>query len=333
MKNFKVFTVAMLLGAGAITFTSCGGEEKKDEKKDESHESDSSSEDSKPAADLDINMDEGLGHIQMLVQAMESDAIKIDKSSSDDIQEYFDFEDDYATDRYSNKSTFAGYSVSKSYTFYKDMLNSVSYSSFYDEDKHDKAGDDCDAIQDYLSTVFGKPKSKKYPEWETDKYTISYSTYDDGYSFDIKSVNVDKAALDIQDAMVEGASVNDVTKLVTALNDGSIVIGTSTNDETATFFGMESNDYYMDDKIQYSDHSLSRSLDISNKTLSKVKFYSYNNPSVSEQEDMTNVDAYLVSALGDDFVAVGDQKIWKKDNFTVSFSLYSYGGYDLTVEK
>ncbi len=329
MKNFKVFTVAALLGASAMTFTSCGDKsDSKDGDKKEENKDGENNEGNTSSADLST----GNGNVIQMVEALESGAVAMDKATENDIKTYFDITSSATNDYISSKSTFTGFYLNKSFTMFKGVLYQVSYSSFYDKGKEDLAKTDNDELTKYFTDKFGKSTgySEKSMQWETENYTISYSIFDDGYTIGFVSAKVDKAAIEKEENKVAGASLDQVQKLIPAVVNGTIKLNTTTPGEIATLMGMEADDYYMSDKVQYETHYLNRNISISNKKVSSIKFSTFQDS--NECTDLNDVSAYLETTLGSKFTSEGNTKKWANKGYTVSITTYSGSGYDLNVE-
>jgi len=149
---------------------------------------------------------------------------------------------------------------------------------------------------------------------------LKISDYDSGYRVDFESVTIDKYEQDRLDAIVEGEASTKVNELLAAVLDGSLVVKSISNTDFAAWSGIEANDYYMDDKIQYVDHYLKRNVDVDNGVISKIEYrvsedvYDYNNePQVEE-----NLAASITTTLGADYVESGKVKTWTKDGYTIS---------------
>ncbi len=319
MKNFKVFTVAALIGASAMTFTSCGdktetkeGEEKKEEKSS-------------------VDLSTGNGNVMQLVEGLESGAVAMDKATVSDIETYFDIKDKATGDNIYTTSTFTGFKLNKSFTIFKDVLYQVSYSSFYDKGKEDLAKADNDELTKYFTEKFGTPGgSEKYMTWDKENYKVTYSIYDDGYTIGFVSAKVDKAAIEKEENKVAGASLEQVQKLIPAVVDGTIKLNTTTPAEIATLMNMEADDYYMSDKIQYETHYLNRNISITDKKVSSIKFSTFQDS--DECTDLNDVVTYLETTLGANFTTEGSTKKWDNKGFSVSITTYTGSGYDLTIE-
>ncbi len=239
MKNFKVFTVAALMAGAAISFTSCGGGGADTEEKAE-----------------EIKLEDGKGYVKQLISAIESGDIKVDKSTKKDITKYFKFED--SSDEYlSTDENFKGYRLDRSFTINEEVLNSVSYNTFYDDDAKDAAKKDSKEVLEYLKETLGKTESSgdSYFKWEKSKYEISYNIFDDGYSLYVKSF-IEPVYEDIEDDYsLDGECAPDfyalrddlVNKLVNNIANGKIAIGKTTKEEMATLTG-DGNDFNYDYK-------------------------------------------------------------------------------------
>jgi hypothetical protein len=330
MKKVKLITLAALVAATSMTFTSCGGaDEKSDESKDkkgtEATNEGATAEvgDTKAAPVGNFDLETGLGNVQQLVSSLEGGNIVIDKTNSADVLDYYNIVDKYAeedADRFYGKSSFAGYSISKSFSFYKNQLNNLNYDANFDEGNDDKVIAESDAVYAYLVEVFGKPESRKYPKWETDKYEVSYSTYDNSYAVKFESITVNKYKQDRLDAVVEGSAINNVTNLLTAVTNGTIVLNKTTTSEIGTIANMVIESGYFNDEIQYVDHNLSRRVSSSNSIVSEINYYIREDDPNYENKPTIEADlsALITTTLGADFVTAGEVKTWNKDGYTVT---------------
>jgi hypothetical protein len=330
MKKVKLMTLAALVAATSMIFTSCGGTDaKSDDSKDKkgteatNEGATAEGEDTKAAPVGNFDLETGLGNVQQLVSSLEGGNIIIDKTNSADVLDYYNVVDKYAeedADRFYGKSSFAGYNISKSFSFYKNQLNNLNYDANFDEGNDDKVIAESDAIYAYLVEVFGKPESRKYPKWETDKYEVSYSTYDYGYTVRFESITIDKYKQDRLDAVVEGNAINEVTNLLAALANGTIAPNKTSIADFGTFANMEVKSYYSSDKIQYKDHYVSRTISSDNDIVTEISYYigeddpDYNNEPTVE-EDLTTL---ITTTLGSDYVTAGKVKTWSKDGYTVT---------------
>jgi hypothetical protein len=325
MKNFKVFTVAALIGASAMTFTSCGDKTNSKEGKDGEEKSE------EKATGIDLST--GNGNVMQLVEALESGTIGMDKANASEIEDYFDMKGKASGDNIYGSSTFTGLKLNKSFTIFKNVLYQVSYSSFYDKGKEDLAKADNEELTKYFTEKFGKSSgSEKYMTWDTKNYKVSYSIYDDGYTIGFVSANVDKAAIEKEENKVAGASLDQVQKLIPAVVGGTIKLNSSTPSEIATIMGegMKADDYYMSDKIQYASHYLNRNISITDKKVTSIKFSTFQD--TDECTDLNDVVAYLETTLGSKFTTEGSTKKWTNKGFSVSITTYTGSGYDLTIE-
>lgn len=203
MKKFKIFTIAMLLGAFSVTLNSCGGgnEKKDDDKKEEKKEE--KKEDKKDELENDISDDEII--------------YEVDDISADLIGDFYGLKKDLTDLFITNikngnivlgKTTKAemikliggenfekeydGLRVSGYVTYMGDVLNSITLDYFYDTesalsllniDKEDITA----SVSEYLG-VEGKSDGdyKDAPiYWSFNNQTITQSNFNDGYTISL----------------------------------------------------------------------------------------------------------------------------------------------------
>jgi hypothetical protein len=241
MKNFKVFTVAALMAGAAISFTSCGGGDTTDTKEKEEV----------------VKLEDGLGYVKQLIKAVESGDIKVDKSTKKDITKYFDFTS--SSDEYlSDENDFKGYRLDKSFTMADDVLNSISYNTFYDKGEEDLAKSDSKAVLEFLEKTLGESEGSgdTYFTWTKSKYEVSYNIFSDGYSLYVKSF-IEKEYEDYESGIddVDGECAPNfyalrddiVDKIVANIANGKIKLGKTTKEQVATLTG-DGNDFNHDYK-------------------------------------------------------------------------------------
>lgn len=317
MKNFKVFTIATLMAGAAFTFTSCGGETSETDKKEEK-----------------VKLEDGLGHVQQVIKAVESGDIKIDKSNKEDITKFFDFKsssDEYLTD---NKN-FDGYRLDKSYTMADDVLNSISYNTFYDEGKEDEAEKDSKAVLEFLEKTLGDSEGSgdTYFTWTKSKYEISYNIFSDGYSLYIESF-IEKEYDDIDPVSEGDCSPNFfalrddlVDNLITNIGNGKIKLGKTTKEEIIALTG-DGNDFNHD----YKGMNVSGYYSYTDNVLTSFSLnYFYTCDAAMDLLSLDKSDLYTAinNAIGVDGEkdGTGDDAgvTWKVDGQTLKQSNFSDG--------
>lgn len=229
MKNFKVLTIAALMAGASITFTSCG-------------DGAATTESAK-----DVKLDNGLGYVKQLTLAVEGGDIKMDKATSKELAKYFDIEDKDSEYLYGDVK-FEGYKLNRSFNMYDGVLNSVSYNTFYDDDKKEDADKDSKEVLTYLKEKLGKAasESETYYQWKKESYDISVNIFKDGYSFNVNSHTEKKyPEYESEEETTSDNCVGDfyglkkdlVDKLMTNIKSGKIKVGTTTKAEIATLTG------------------------------------------------------------------------------------------------
>jgi hypothetical protein len=325
MRNFKVFTVAALMAGAAITFTSCGGGSTTTEETKE-----------------EIKLDNGQGHVKFLVNAFESGDLKIDKSTAKEITKYFDFEDD--DDEYLNDDVkFDGYRLSRGYTMYDGVINSISYNTYYEDENEKDAKNDSKELLASLKETLGKSDNSgdTYFRWEKKNYEITFNIFDDGYSFYLRSY-IEKEYPEYEDD-IDYSSDEDcapdfyalrddlVMKLTDNIKKGSIKIGKTTKSEMASLTGSSDN-FNFDYKGMYVTGSILYSGDVLS-SISLNYFYTCESAMNLLYLDKSELGTDINSSLGVDGVKDGDdatgtvtwkigKQTLKQNNFSDGYSFY-----------
>lgn len=320
MKNFKVLTIAALMAGAAFTFTSCGGGEKTETEETEK-----------------VNLEDGLGYVKQLINAVESGDIKVDKSTKKDITKYFDFED--SSDEYlSDDKNFKGYRLDKSFTMYDEVLNSISYNTFYDEDEEDLAKKDSKAVLEYLEKTLGESEGSgdTYFTWTKSKYEISYNIFSDGYSLYVKSfIEKEYEEYDDYDTGESDDCAPDfyalrdelVDKIITNIGNGKIKIGKTTKEEITALTG-DGTDFNHD----YKGMNVSGYYSYTGGVLTSFSFNYYYTCdaakdilSLDKSELTTDISAELNVDAESDGTGEDAGKSWKIDGQTLKQSNFSDG--------
>jgi hypothetical protein len=303
---------------------------------------------------IDYDLSTGIGHIQQLVSSIESGDIIIDTTTVKDALTYYNVVDTFAnesSDRFNSTSYFSRYKISKTLAFYKNQLNSIKYNFKVSDGNEYKVIIETEKAYEYLVKVFGKPESTQYPKWETNKYTISFSKFNNGYVINFESITINKYKQDRFNAIVAGSAFQEITELLDALLYGTIIPNKTTVTDFLVFdkinakpnlssnkykeilelskvstIGFEAysrikeKSYYASDKIQYKDHYLSRNISSKDNLITIINYYvSVDDPDYSIEHTIEeDITALIIAKLGSDYVTDGKVKTWSKDGYTVT---------------
>ncbi len=322
MKKIKSLALAALfMSATAVAVTSCGGGEAEE-----------------------IKQDSGLGVVKFLVSKLDGD-IKVDVSKKEDIAKVLEMkaEDEYMSGKKEFKDK--GYYVSQSVSLYEGTLQSISYDSFYDDDKKEAAKKDAEEIKTFLNEKLGKT-SDSYGEtstWDKDKYSIDFTIYENGWGFYVRSKREVKypTVEDTGSADCEGkvgdffGLTEDLSNLLLSnLKSGKIALGKTTETEMAAIFGDAAAYNKEFDGIRVSGY-----FTYEGGKLSSIRYdYFYDCESAKSllSTDKTDIKAKVETILGataktsgeGDFVAYD----WDLKSYKVSQSNFS-DGYALSINK
>lgn len=318
MKKIKSLALAALMvSATAATFTSCGGGE--------------------------IKQDSGLGVVKFLVSKLEGD-LKFDASKKEDIAKALDMkaEDEYMSGKKEFKEK--GYYVSQSVSLYEGTLQSVSYDSFYDDDKKEDAKKDSEEILAFLNEKFGKA-SDSYGEtstWKKDNYSVDFTIYENGWGLYVKSNReVKYPTYEDPGTGCEGkvgdffGLTNDLSDLLlTNLQSGKITLGKTTESEITAIFG-DANSY----NKEFDGIRLSAYFTYEGTALSSIRYdYFYDCESAKSLlgTDKSDIKAKVESVLGATATVSGSGEFeaydWALKGYKVSQSNFS-DGYALSINK
>lgn len=192
MKNFKIFTVAMLFLAGATTtFTSCGGEEKAEEKTEAKEE---------VAVDTAVVEEDNTADCVGDYFGLESDlrdiflanvqngAIKIGKTTKAEMEKLTG-----STDTFSKE--YEGLRVSGYYTFEGDVLQGINLDYFYEcEGALSLLDMDKSNITSAVNTTLGVDGVSEGDyegagtNWSVNGMNVRQANYSDGYGVYFKAL-------------------------------------------------------------------------------------------------------------------------------------------------
>ncbi len=321
MKKIKSLAIAALVvSATAATFTSCEGE---------------------------IKQDSGLGVVKFLVSKLEGD-LKFDASKKEDIAKALEMkaEDEYMSGKKEFTDSTKGYYILKSVSLYEGTLQSISYDSFYDDDKKEDAKKDAEEIKTFLNDKFGKA-SDSYGEtstWKKDNYSVDFTIYENGWGFYVRS-NREVKYPTVDDVPEDGGCegkvgdfyglTNDLSDLLlTNLQSGKITLGKTTETEMAAIFG-EATAY----NKEFDGIRLSAYFTYEGDKLSSIRYdYFYDCESAKSllSTDKTDIKTKVETVLGATATVSGSGEFeafdWTLKGFKVSQSNFS-DGYALSINK
>lgn len=186
MKNFKVFTVAMLFLAGATTtFTSCGGEEKTEDKKEESTEANVEEEVVEEIVEEDDCVGDYFGLESDLrdvfIANVQSGAIKIGKTTKSEMETLTGSADGFDKE-------YEGLRVSGYYTYDGDVLSAINLDYFYEcEGALSLLDIDKSSITSSINTTLGVDGVSEGDyenagtNWSYNGTSVRQANYSDGY--------------------------------------------------------------------------------------------------------------------------------------------------------
>ena len=213
-----------------------------------------------------FSQDQALNDIKQIVGLLDKNKIEIDATSPSEIATLFKIKDVDTLYMFQDQE-YEKYTLSKSFSFYQTQLNSISLNTFH-------LDNDLTLIKTYASNalkelkkLLGEPTASgdSYYDWEKESYTITFSTFDDGYSFYIDSYIMDN--YEYSDECVGdfyGLSADLEQNLIANITNKQLNIGTSSPEEIQTIIG--------DSISNFSDFD----------GISSVSIISYNNHKLAE---------------------------------------------------
>ena len=322
MKKIKSLAIAALMvSATAATFTSCGEGE--------------------------IKQDSGLGVVKFLVSKLEGD-LKFDASKKEDIAKALEMtaEDEYMSGKKEFTDSTKGYYISKSASLYEGTLQSISYDSFYDDDKKEAAKKDSEEILAFLNDKFGKDSDSdgETSTWKKDNYSVDFTIYENGWGLYVRS-NREVKYPTVEDVPVDTGCegkvgdffglTNDLSDLLlTNLKSGKISIGKTTETEMAAIFG-EATAY----NKEFDGIRVSAYFTYEEGKLSSIRYdYFYDCQGVLGllSSDKADIKTKVETILGATAKTTGEGDFitydWDLKSYKVSQSNFS-DGYALSINK
>lgn len=192
MKNFKVFTVAMLFLAGVTTtFTSCGGEEKEEEKDSTEAKADDKETEEEVVVEEEVvtGDDDCVGDYftlqsdltDLFMANVQNGSIAIGTTTKSDMEAITGDADGFDKE-------YDGLSVSGYFSYDGDVLESISLDYFYDcEGALSLLSIDKSSITSSINTSLGidgvleGDYEDAGTEWSTNGMTVRQANYSDGY--------------------------------------------------------------------------------------------------------------------------------------------------------
>jgi hypothetical protein len=322
MKKIKSLAIAALfMSATAVAVTSCGGGEAEE-----------------------IKQDSGLGVIKFLMSKLEGN-LKFDATKKEDIAKVLEMkaEDEYMSGKKEFKDK--GYYISQSVSLYEGTLQSISYDSFYDDDKKEAAKKDAEEIKTFLNEKLGKTSESDGENtiWEKDKYSVDFTIYENGWGLYVRSNREVKypTVEDTGSADCEGkvgdffGLTNDLSDLLlTNLKSGKISIGKTTETEMAAIFGDAAAYNKEFDGIRVSAYFTYEGVKLS--SIRYDYFYDCESAKSLLSTDKTDVKAKVETILGATAKTTGEGDFitydWDLKSYKVSQSNFS-DGYALSINK
>lgn len=132
----------------------------------------------------------------------------------------------------------------------------------------------------------------------------------------------------------------EIKELLTFINTDQIIINQTSSAELATLFGIEENEYYMNKKVTFEDHTLYINFTISKGVITKISYATLSN----SPKEFSYIDDLITNSFGNDYVLSYNtndstinnaSKTWNIDNIMIQYESFSdlNSGYELTIEE
>ena len=283
-----------------------------------------------------LSQEGALNDIKRIISLVDKNKIEVDVTTPQEIATLFKIEAIDTLYMFIDQES-ENYTLSKSFGFYQQKINSISLNTFYyDENESVIKTNEVAALKE-LKKLLGEPTSsgELYNDWEKETYSITFSTFSDGYSFYISSYT-------FGDYESSGDCVGDFYGLRADLEQNfterittnQIKIGITTPEEIQSIFGDSTSHYANFDGI-----SLISFINYEGQKLSELLFdYFYDCPAALNILEMDVED--LISDFNSLFTVVENGKNsegyasvkWSFNNQMIQLVAFP-DGYSISINK